>query len=526
MSAIYLETPAAAPSSELTAGSPLRPAECSSEDGFDEHLRRARGEEETHSLAEGQASAPLEQNTATSLTPTEQTKTPGSGHEEKNDERATDEEAPQNGPILVLVAEASPQVGETPGGPPAAASVGKLAEKRAAASKRSPRLATSVSAGKPESSDSTLSAGSGGAGSALQAVPASLSVDRQELPVPSPDNSTTHGQQPTKDLQGAPEQLTDLASSSLIVQEGVAQSVGNVAPGGMPVTPASGGGDSSRAEMPPALPTGVQGQTTNPLAASGTPLATPLRTQRASNRAGHPGEENLTAGHPSEGLSKPDVQEISAAEPLAQTTGRLLVPEWRLTTEGPKGDPAGETLSAHPAHGSESLHGRREPSDVPSRPLQAPDPQAGTAMETADRVRFVQRVARAMETADMRGTPLRIRLHPPELGTLRLEVMVRNGAMSARLEAETEAARTLLLDHLPMLRERLAEHNLRIDRFDVQWSGGSSGGLSERPGQGAPGQPHAHPAVPEPRRPAGEPAPASPPQLPRRTAASHIDIMI
>lgn len=526
MSAVYLETSAAAPSSELTAGSPLRPAERFGEDGFDEHLRRARGEEGTRSPAGGQASAPLKQNTDTSPAPGEQTKTPGGGHEEKKDEPATADEAPQNGPILAAVAEASPLIGEAPGDPPGPASAGKLGEKTAAASKRPPRLTASVSPSKSDGSPSTLSAGGGAAGSALQAASAGVSVDRQELPVPSPGNSATHGEQPTKDHQGAAEQFTDSASCSLIVQEGVAPSVGNAAPGGMPVTPASAGGDSSPPEMPVVSPSQVRGQTMTPWSANGTPSATSLRTQRPSSRPARLGEESLTAGHPSEGLSKPDAQETSATEPLAQTTGRLLVPEWRLTTEGPKGDPAGETLSAHPAHGSESLHGRREPSDVPSRPLQAPDPQAGTAMETADRVRFVQRVARAMETADLRGTPLRIRLHPPELGALRLEVMVRNGAMSARLEAETEAARTLLLDHLPMLRERLAEHNLRIDRFDVQWSGGSSGGLSERPGQGAPGQPHAHPAVPEPRRPAGGPAPASPPQPPRRTAASHIDIMI
>ncbi len=39
--------------------------------------------------------------------------------------------------------------------------------------------------------------------------------------------------------------------------------------------------------------------------------------------------------------------------------------------------------------------------------------------------------------------------------------------MSARLEAETPTARSLLLDNLPALRERLAGQNIKVERFDV-----------------------------------------------------------
>jgi flagellar hook-length control protein FliK len=65
------------------------------------------------------------------------------------------------------------------------------------------------------------------------------------------------------------------------------------------------------------------------------------------------------------------------------------------------------------------------------------------------------------------GGQLRLRLSPPELGALRLDVSVRDGALSARLEAETPAARAVLLDNLPALRDRLAEQQIRLERFDV-----------------------------------------------------------
>ncbi|NUQ60999.1 MAG: flagellar hook-length control protein FliK, partial [Pirellulales bacterium] len=114
----------------------------------------------------------------------------------------------------------------------------------------------------------------------------------------------------------------------------------------------------------------------------------------------------------------------------------------------------------------------------------APTAEGKEGAETtqADRARFVQRVARAFESLGDRGGSVRLRLHPPELGSLRLEVTVRSGVMTARLEAETPAAQAMLRENLPMLRERLAEQNIRVERFDVDLmdrSGGGSAGWAE-----------------------------------------------
>jgi len=97
----------------------------------------------------------------------------------------------------------------------------------------------------------------------------------------------------------------------------------------------------------------------------------------------------------------------------------------------------------------------------------------GSGTTDVERVRFVQRVAKAFQSAADRGGPVRLRLSPPELGALRLEITVRNGTMTARLEAETPAARSLLLDGLPALRERLAQQDIKIERFDVDLMGQS-----------------------------------------------------
>jgi len=96
-----------------------------------------------------------------------------------------------------------------------------------------------------------------------------------------------------------------------------------------------------------------------------------------------------------------------------------------------------------------------------------------------DPARFVSRVAKAFHTAQERGGTLQLRLSPPELGAMRLELTVKDGVMTAALETETAAARRVLLEHLPALRDRLAEQNIRVERFDVDVRREGSGGQAD-----------------------------------------------
>lgn len=103
----------------------------------------------------------------------------------------------------------------------------------------------------------------------------------------------------------------------------------------------------------------------------------------------------------------------------------------------------------------------------------------GANITEADQARFVDRVARAIHANGERGGTLRIRLSPPELGSMTLEVKVQGGAVHARVEADTPAARSLLLENLPLLRERLAEQGMRIDQFNVDLSDRHTGGTPD-----------------------------------------------
>jgi flagellar hook-length control protein FliK len=114
--------------------------------------------------------------------------------------------------------------------------------------------------------------------------------------------------------------------------------------------------------------------------------------------------------------------------------------------------------------------------------------QAGGGQgDDVDAARFVSRVEGAVRAAHQRDGRVQVRLSPPELGALRIELTIQNGVMSARLEAETPAARNLLLDNLPALRDRLAQQDVRIDQFDVDVRRDSSGNAGGNAGQNGPG---------------------------------------
>jgi flagellar hook-length control protein FliK len=76
--------------------------------------------------------------------------------------------------------------------------------------------------------------------------------------------------------------------------------------------------------------------------------------------------------------------------------------------------------------------------------------------------------------------------------------------MTAALETETSSARRVLLDHLPALRDRLAEQNIRVERFDVDVRRDGSGGHADP--RASHDQQNPQHGQPEPRRrPATQP---------------------
>jgi flagellar hook-length control protein FliK len=84
------------------------------------------------------------------------------------------------------------------------------------------------------------------------------------------------------------------------------------------------------------------------------------------------------------------------------------------------------------------------------------------------RVRLVQRVARAFQRIGPGGGQVHMMLHPAELGSVRLAMSINGSHVQALLTAESPAAENVLREHLPELRQRLADSGLVVDRMEVQ----------------------------------------------------------
>jgi flagellar hook-length control protein FliK len=176
--------------------------------------------------------------------------------------------------------------------------------------------------------------------------------------------------------------------------------------------------------------------------------------------------EKLPTGKPTQKPTRPTVDN-SVTPPPAPSQGNEAVQQaLEATTQSQ--EIATNTETSEPEILTESSAGRRSGTS----PLTSNTSERGrhSTVSTADRVRFVQRVAQAFRDVGPDGGIIKLRLHPAELGSLQIEITMRDGVLSARLETETPAARTVLLDNLPALRDRLAEQDIKVEKFDVNVS--------------------------------------------------------
>ena len=192
----------------------------------------------------------------------------------------------------------------------------------------------------------------------------------------------------------------------------------------------------------------------------------------------------------------PALASIAARQTPAAGTEQVLTDTDVVSPEGDQEKAGAQETTEPTASGKTSQNETGGPVRVAagqgsSQASTTPGQQAPAGGDV-ERARFVQRVARAFQAVGNSGGSVRLRLRPPDLGSLRLELTVRNGAMTARLEVETAAARNALLDNLPALRDRLAQQDIKIERFDVDLADDQSGGSPRQPGENP--QPGRHPA--------------------------------
>ncbi len=100
-------------------------------------------------------------------------------------------------------------------------------------------------------------------------------------------------------------------------------------------------------------------------------------------------------------------------------------------------------------------------------PPQTP-PGSGTGESDNDRLNAA-RLGRALNTAvNQKGGGVTLRLTPPEIGTVRIQLQITGTSVSARIHTETAAGQQLLNQQLGQLRTSLESQGLQVDRVTVQ----------------------------------------------------------
>ena len=82
---------------------------------------------------------------------------------------------------------------------------------------------------------------------------------------------------------------------------------------------------------------------------------------------------------------------------------------------------------------------------------------------------MIDRVTRTVSVSLRRGVQrVRLQLHPPELGMLRIHLTLEGDQLKADMQVQSQAARQMLINHLPTLERSLAGHGIEVRHFQVQ----------------------------------------------------------
>ena len=217
------------------------------------------------------------------------------------------------------------------------------------------------------------------------------------------------------------------------------------------------------------------------------------RKERLAENAENLGKDNVQQGFPDEPSEvnagqKPDVSVKPPEQPFslspteaanASATPQVIAPT--LPANNPTSPTNTEVRGGDRLQGvggvgtnnSNSVRGEAR-SESASRSEDTKNTREGNKTEEKSQVdqrqqiRLIQRVARGFERLGEQGGNIRLRLHPPELGSLAMTVRVEGKTLSAEIVTETVQARQALVDNLPQLKQQLADSGLTIEKFDVR----------------------------------------------------------
>jgi flagellar hook-length control protein FliK len=138
-------------------------------------------------------------------------------------------------------------------------------------------------------------------------------------------------------------------------------------------------------------------------------------------------------------------------------------------TEAVRPNPVAATTSEGKAPHANPLSAQAPEGTDPNRSVQpgSPEPAKPVSHE-----QIVSQVREKLATVDPRDNgQVVLRLHPEELGELKIDVRMENQRLRVDIVTESPTVKEALLANMNSLREVLAKHNIAMDRFDVSTGG-------------------------------------------------------
>ncbi|NIA20595.1 MAG: hypothetical protein GWP05_01205 [Anaerolineaceae bacterium] len=216
------------------------------------------------------------------------------------------------------------------------------------------------------------------------------------------------------------------------------------------------------------------------------PRVAPLTPRRRTVRHADAGTEDSAARGDKASSARPARQAGSPPAEQAISDGpggrRIQAEVVSIQVVGPGPGPGGDGRD-------DALAMRAGP--VALGPELQPEPAGSLGVERrsqqSDPHEQVERIVRVMRASISRGgSRVTLRLSPPSLGPLRIQMQIRNDELIARFETQTEAARSWVSSQLGSLREALAAQNIRLVGESVETQGqadSSADSSNEQAGQ-------------------------------------------
>lgn len=294
--------------------------------------------------------------------------------------------------------------------------------------------------------------------------------------------------QPVQDdtAQAATEAATAAASNNQLVEQVL-----------VPVT----GEATSQTDQTVSNAGKISPQTTEQAAANNTAVAaTQAATEQAAPIPGaiHPQQDKAAqtqqAAATNQNEPSATAQRIAVVAEARQETDKRSSGEDAGQQHGALKGNSGQQVATQAAHAqAASFTAVTAPTDAASAVTQAftavdtanpataatPAAQPGQVAQTQDTDNTqlnTARIARGLQNAvHQKGGAVTLRLTPPEMGTVRIQLQIQNGTVNAQFHAETESTRTMLNQQLSHLRTALENQGLSVERLGVQTMQNSSG---------------------------------------------------